>query len=132
MIVIIAGSRTLKCSPDEMMLSIGAAVEASGFQIDKILSGGAEGVDTGAIVYAQRMKIPCGVRRPKYNPLQPPGHRCNKLAPKLRNQEMVDEAKAGPTGGALIAVWDGMSGGTADVVCRAVVAGLPVFVKVVG
>lgn len=133
MTVIIAGSRAFKtCHPDEMLLSIAAALEVAGLTPTKILSGGAEGIDTGAIIYAQRAMIPCGVRRPKYENAANFNSAKNKLAPKVRNQCMVDEAKADPDGGALVAIWDGLSGGTADIVCRAVAAGLPVHLKVVG
>jgi hypothetical protein len=115
-----------------MVLSIAAALEWAGVIPTKILSGGAEGIDTGAIIYAQRKLLPCGVRRPKYDGTAAFASAHNKLAPKLRNQRMVDEALADPDGGALVAIWDGLSGGTADIVCRALAAGLPVHVKCIG
>ena len=44
------------------------------------------------------------------------------MAGKIRNQAMADAADA------LVALWDGNSGGTADMIRRARAAGLKVFV----
>lgn len=69
-------------------------------ECELIISGGARGIDTLAEEYADRHGIPKTVIRPDYK-------RYGKFAaPLKRNEAMVDMADA------VLAVWDGSSGGT--------------------
>ncbi len=67
--------------------------------IDLIISGGAEGIDTVAEKYADKHKISKLIIRPKYNLYK-------KAAPLKRNELMVDIADA------VLIIWDGASSGT--------------------
>ena len=73
---------------------------------DLIISGGADGVDTLAERYADAHKISKLVLRPNYA-------RYGRAAPLRRNEQMVDICDA------VIAVWDGLSRGTAHTVAYA-------------
>ena len=109
--VIIAGSRSIT---DYLVVS--RAVEESGFCITEVISGGAAGVDTLGEIWAARSGIP--VRR------MPPPYGWNvpaKIAPKVRNWSMADDADA------LVAVWDGFSGGTAHMVAAMVFLHKPIY-----
>lgn len=109
--VIIAGSRSI-----EDYSKVEEAVEESGFDISEVVSGTADGVDKLGEEYADRNGIPV-TRFPADWKNQ------GKKAGVVRNQEMVEYADA------LIAVWDGESSGTEDVIGRAKSEGLRVHVK---
>lgn len=64
-----------------------------------IISGGANGIDTLAEQYADKMKISKLVLYPNYN-------RYKKGAPLKRNEQMVDICDS------VLIVWDGVSSGT--------------------
>lgn len=66
---------------------------------DLIISGGAQGIDLLAEIFADKKKISKLILRPKYNLY-------GRAAPLKRNEEMVDIAD-----GVLI-IWDGKSKGT--------------------
>lgn len=68
-----------------------------------IISGGAAGVDTLAEKYADEHGIPKLIIRPDYKNF-------GRIAPILRNHKMIDMADM------VIAVWDGRSRGTKDVI----------------
>ena len=68
---------------------------------EMIISGGAKGVDTLARMYAEKKRIPYLEIRPDYNRYG------RKAAPLIRNREIVNKADL------VIALWDGVSGGTA-------------------
>lgn len=130
--VIIAGSRSLK-SP----ALIQKAVDFSGFRdtIEEVVSGCAPGIDTLAIGWALKQGITIKKMPADWNKIDgiPPaqiginkaGKKYNKLAGYDRNQAMADYA--GKTGG-LIAIWDGESGGTVDMIDRAHKIGMKVSV----
>ena len=94
------------------------AVEASGFEIAEVVSGGARGVDRLAERFARNHRLP--VRR-----FLPDWSRFGRSAGPRRNQQMVDYV--GPSG-QLIAVWDGVSKGTLYTIRMAESSGLSVFV----
>jgi hypothetical protein len=74
-------------------------IRDSGINVNTIISGGARGVDSLAIRYAQDNNIP-------YELFKPDWEKYGKRAGILRNCEMGDVADA------LIAIWDGGSRGT--------------------
>lgn len=108
--VIIAGSRTI--TDYGILLD---AVGKSMFEITEVLSGGARGVDTLAIRYAKERDIPYKIYKADWN-------KYGKSAGPIRNEEMINNADA------LIAIWDGKSRGTADIIRRAKRRGIKVFV----
>lgn len=82
-----------------------------------IISGGALGVDRAAEVFAEKYKIPVRIFLPDYklyknNP---------KFAPIARNGLMAEAADG------LVAIWDGKSRGTANMVNQMNKLGKPVF-----
>ncbi len=68
-------------------------------EVDTIISGGANGVDTLAEEYADKNRISKLIMRPAYA-------RYGKGAPLKRNEEMVKLADA------VLVIWDGKSRGT--------------------
>lgn len=111
--VIIAGSRTIR-KPEIVV----AAIEASGFapQITQVVSGGAGGPDTYGEQWAHARGLP--IKR-----FLAEWHRYGKRAGPLRNREMAAYSEA------LIAVHDGKSRGTANMIEEATKRGLKVFVR---
>lgn len=91
---IIAGSRSITD-----MQYVEDAVKKSHFTITEIVSGGAKGIDTLAIIYAQQHQIPLIIMRANWD-------QYGKSAGFRRNGEMAKYADA------LIAIWDGQSRGT--------------------
>jgi hypothetical protein len=96
--VIIAGSRGITDLRD-----IVRAIEDSGFEITKVISGTARGVDQLGEEYARIQNIPV-----KQFPADWDTH--GKSAGYKRNVIMADYADA------LIAIWDGKSRGTAHMI----------------
>lgn len=88
--LLIAGSRGI----DEFDLS-----EYVTDDVDTILSGGAEGIDTLAESYADRHKLSKIILRPRYDLY-------GKAAPLKRNEELVKMADK------VLVIWDGESKGT--------------------
>lgn len=107
---IIAGSRT--CSDYSV---VACAIAESKFEITSVLSGGAKGVDTLAVRYAKRNNKPYRIVNAKWE------HE-GKAAGYLRNARMAAVADA------LIAVWDGKSKGTKNMIDIARRKGLQVFI----
>jgi hypothetical protein len=107
---IIAGSRTIFSHA-----LVGVAVKASGFEVTKVLCGGARGVDLAGKMWAQAHAIPVGDYPADWA-------RYGKAAGAMRNIEMAKNADA------LIAVWDGESRGTKHMIRIATERGLKVFV----
>jgi len=112
--VIIAGSRDIKD-----MAHVEAAIAASGYHITEVVSGGARGVDSLGEEWALLNKVRLGpdFSVPDYEWKKDPygaGHK--------RNGRMARYAEA------LIAVWDGDSGGTRNMIEQARAHGLLVFV----
>ena len=67
--------------------------------IDTIISGGANGIDTLAEQYADQMRLSKYIIRPHYSLY-------GRAAPLKRNEEMVDMADK------ILIIWDGHSKGT--------------------
>lgn len=109
--VIIAGGRDIKRSVG----LIYKAVNKSGFDIGEVVSGCANGVDTLGEEFAALQGIPV-----KQFPAD--WVRYGKSAGYIRNRQMAEYADA------LIAVWDGQSRGTANMIKTAEELGLEVFV----
>lgn len=95
--------------------SVAAAVRASGFVPTEVVSGGARGVDAAGEAWASLRGIPV-----KRFPADWRAH--GKAAGPIRNQAMA------AYGEALVAIWDGVSAGTANMIAEARAAGLPVYV----
>lgn len=108
---IIAGSRHLWIDVD----TIDIIVNSFQLHISKIVSGHSGNVDLAAESWAKREGIPCELYPADWKQF-------GRRAGPLRNGTMVKNADA------LIAVHDGISRGTADVIRQAREAGLKVFV----
>ena len=111
--VIIAGSRTIE--DKRVFLDAIHSAHSEGIEITEVVEGGAQGVDRMARGWA----ILTGRTLKTFNA---DWKRYGKKAGPLRNQEMADYAQA------LIAIWDGKSRGTADMIKRAESSGLKVYV----
>lgn len=81
-----------------------------------VLSGGADGVDRAAVEEAKFLGLSYEEILPDYKKHHP------KLAPKIRNREIAHKCDA------MVAFWDGTSGGTANAVTWAVFYGKVVAV----
>jgi hypothetical protein len=99
--VIIAGSRGYKGGA----LGVERAVKASGFDIATVISGAARGADLAGERWASANGISCELYPADWD-------KYGKKAGAIRNQQMADVADA------LIALWDGQSRGTADMIRR--------------
>lgn len=105
--VAIIGSRSITSYPLEEIIP--AAVT-------EIISGGARGADALAREYALQHSVPLTEIRPEYA-------RYGKGAPLRRNLEIINRADM------VIALWDGKSTGTAQVIAECRKQGKPVIVK---
>ena len=108
--VVIAGSRTVR-KPEIVF----EAIKASGFEITTVVSGGCHGPDTYGEQWAHRNQIPIKRFIAEFD-------RYGKSAGPKRNREMAAYAEA------LIAVFDGQSRGTANMIEEAQRRGLKVYV----
>ena len=108
---IIAGGRTI--TDYSLVLS---ALAESGFEPTEIVSGMALGVDTLAIQYATEHNLPLKEFHADWK-------KHNRAAGPIRNREMANY------GDALIAIWDGESRGTKNMIEEATKRGLKVYVK---
>lgn len=111
--VIIAGGRDFT-----NFNTVRDAIEASGFEITEVVSGMAKGVDTLGEVYALGKNIPVVGFPADWS-------KNGRAAGPMRNKEMAEYADA------LIAVWDGVSKGTANMIMQARRNGLDVFIYLV-
>jgi len=111
--VIIAGSRTI----DDYAL-LETTIEESGWedQISVVVYGGAKGVDRLGLGYAMSNDIPVSSFLADWE-------RYGKAAGSIRNEQMAKNADA------LIAIWDGISKGTKNMIDTAKKYHLKVFVK---
>lgn len=105
---IIAGSRTIN-----EMDALTAAIRCSGFEITEVVSGGAGGVDLMGERWAKAYGVPVVKFPADWN-----AH--GKAAGPIRNKQMAEYAEA------LIAVWDGRSRGTKNMIDTARKLGLKV------
>lgn len=110
---IIAGSRSISLLSD-----IRRAVDSSGFKITEVVSGGARGADALGEMYANAKGIPVKLFPADWN-------KYGKSAGPVRNAQMAAYAEA------LIAVWDGESRGTKNMIEQAKLKGLAVYVHIV-
>jgi len=111
--VIIAGSRTI----DDYAL-LETTIEESGWkdQISVVVYGGAKGVDSLGLGYAMSNDIPVSSFLADWE-------RYGTAAGPIRNEQMAKNADA------LIAIWDGISKGTKNMIDTAKKYHLKVFVK---
>lgn len=109
--VVIAGSRSIT---DYALVE--RAVEESGFDVTVVLSGTANGVDKLGERWAQEHDIPTERFPAEWD-------KYGRSAGPIRNKQMVEYADG------LIAVWDGESRGTANIMNLATDAGLPIHVS---
>ena len=110
---IIAGGRDI----DDFNL-VKEAVKESGFEITEVVSGKAAGADTLGEQWAEKNGVPV-----KEFPADWELH--GKSAGPIRNREMVQYAEA------LIALWDGQSRGTSNMIQNARAYGLEVHIRMV-
>ena len=124
--VIIAGSREI----NEYSIIV-SAIQESNFDITEVVSGGARGVDSLAERYANENKITFKKFVAYWNDLDLPGVRVktnnqgkkyNVLAGIWRNREMA------LYGDALIAIWDGKSRGTKNMIDEAKKKNLKIYI----
>lgn len=109
--VIIAGGRDIT---DYDLVE--RAVSNSGFDIEQVVSGGAKGVDTLAVLYAQKHNKLLAVFMADWD-------RHGRKAGPIRNGQMAEYADA------LIAIWDGKSKGTKNMIDQAMAKGMPVYIE---
>jgi hypothetical protein len=107
----LVGSRTfiqdISLICNDHVAYVDEAVRRSGFQVETLLCGGADGADTAGEQWAQRHDIDIEYFEPRYD--RHPG----KQAPIIRNTNMVAMSSA------VIALWNGESSGTADAIEKA-------------
>lgn len=92
------------------------AVKESQIHISTVVSGGAKGVDSLGERYANEMNLQLNVFIPDWDT-----H--GRAAGPIRNRKMAENAEA------LIAIWDGKSRGTKNMIETARKLGLLVYVK---
>lgn len=111
--VIIAGSRGIR---DYEVVE--DAINESQFPISVVVSGGAKGVDQLGELYAESMNLRLHIFEPEWDV-----H--GRAAGPIRNRKMAENADA------LIAIWDGKSRGTKNMIETATKLGLIVYVKTI-
>jgi hypothetical protein len=109
--VIIAGGRNI----NDYSLLLSTIGEAN-FTITEVVSGMAPGVDTLAIQYSQENNLPLAEFHADWNQYK-------RAAGPIRNRQMAEYGEA------LIAIWDGESRGTKNMIEEATKRGLQVYVK---
>jgi hypothetical protein len=107
---IIAGSRNIT---DAALLD--DAVRRADFTITEVVTGGARGVDTLGFNWGRKHGLPVRTFSPDWQ-------KYGKAAGIHRNREMAEYAEA------LIALWDGRSRGTKNMIQEARKRGLRVYV----
>jgi len=107
---IIAGSRDIT---DYTVVL--AAILSSEFRITEVVAGGARGVDRLAEQFAADMKLPILIFPADWN-------NNSRAAGVIRNRQMAEYADA------LIAVWDGESRGTKNMIDEATIRNLKLFI----
>ena len=109
--VIIAG-----CRDYTKMSGLEVAVDKAGFPMTEIVCGGAKGADELGRIYAREWAIPVKMFNADWQ-------KHGKAAGPIRNEEMAKY------GDALIALWDGKSRGTQNMIWRArSIHELPTFI----
>ena len=108
---IIAGGRNI--TNYSLLLS---TIGESDIEITEVISGMAPGVDTLAVQYSQENNLPLKEFHADWNQYK-------RAAGPIRNREMANYGEA------LIAIWDGESRGTKNMIEEATKRGLRVYVK---
>lgn len=118
--VIIAGGRTITDIRhlDEAMI----LADLFGITPTVVISGKARGVDTLGEIWAAKHGIPVVGHAAKWRDSD---GTYNARAGHLRNTEMANQADA------LVALWDGYSTGTKDMISKAERRGLPCYIHTV-
>lgn len=116
--VIIAGSRNLP-TDNAAIYYVSDAYHKSGFKATEIVSGGCRGVDLAGEMFAQERGIPIKRFIPDWSGL-------GKSAGPVRNRQMAEYADA------LIAIWDGVGRGTANMIEEADNRDLRVYIYWIG
>lgn len=112
--VIIAGSRNVP-QDHQPIYYVADAYVKSGFSATEIVSGGCRGIDLAGEEFANERKIPIKRFNPDWS-----AH--GKAAGPMRNIQMSEY------GDALIALWDGVSKGTRNMIQLAELKGLKVYI----
>ena len=110
--VIIAGSRSISSLEE-----VTKAIKESEFTITEEVCGEAQGVDQLGKFWAYNLGIPTKQFNPKWNVY-------GKAAGPIRNREMAEYADA------LVAIWDGKSKGTANMISEMKKLGKPISVRI--
>lgn len=111
--VIIAGSRTILDTDEAAYQRLKEFMYTIPNKPTEIVSGGAKGPDRLGERFAREHGIPVVQFIPEWN--NPDGS-TNKGAGFIRNGNMAVYASDCPTGGALVAMWDGVSRGTEQMI----------------
>jgi len=114
--VIIAGSREIR-----WLSPVVRAIRESGFRVTTVVTGGARGVDKFAEKWAKHNGINLVVIEANWT-------KYGLSAGMVRNKQMVDLLVGAPSPAGLIAVWDGVSTGTKDIIDYAKSKMLQVYV----
>jgi hypothetical protein len=114
--IIVAGLRDFH---DQAVVD--GAIADSGFPITVLICGEAPGVDTCGKRWAQCRGIPVRSYYADWS--------LGRSAGPRRNGKMADDAAKIPGNGGLVAVWDGQSRGTGNMIRQAQERRLPVYVK---
>ncbi len=109
--VIIAGSRTLP----ESSAIVAEAVESSGFHVSEVVCGMAAGTDRAGLLWAKANGLPVAEFHANWQ-------KYGSSAGPIRNHAMAVHADA------LLAIWDGRSRGTRNMIETATQMELPVVV----
>lgn len=112
---IIAGTRNASFSQVMEGLSKAQELDSRFNSISQVICGGAQGADSHGATWADELAIPVRYFRADWKT-----H--GKAAGPIRNREMAQNAEA------LIAIWDGTSKGTHNMIKESKRAGLLIFV----
>lgn len=121
--VILAGSRSIarlssrRWDYEKLTSIVDAAIADSGFEITEVISGGAGGPDRAGEQWAARNSVPVTIIKPNW--------KLGRGAGLIANRQLAE------AGDALIALHDGESTGTQDMIDHMKAAGLPVHVVVI-
>lgn len=114
--IAIVGSRSLEGRRSDVRRAILRSpwFKSGASGVERVISGGASGVDTYAEQLAEEMEIETKIIEPDWEQYGP------AAGPK-RNTKIVEEADAA------IVIWTGNSDGTADTLRKAIDAGIPIY-----
>lgn len=121
--VIIAGSRSFAKfkSVSELDEMVNYVVVQSGFNITRVVSGGAVGIDQAGERWAERNGVPW---KPRFRPQWCVGDMYDPTAGFKRNNKMA------LYGQALVEIWDGVSSGSRDMIEQMVRLDKPVCIHI--